>query len=223
MKKGTKIITTAISLVLVLSFMVVGILAATSGTASISASISWTADIGLEFTLDAWTWYSAEHYDENSKSFPEISSHKIEQIVVDTATTNQQASGISKSLNANFIDTTDDGVNNPHELYYVYMFSLTDTMEDDNTLSTIDVYPQNAPTSTSEVDVQYCTGCQNVTELFKCLDFSTGCNWKASPGNMYGVIGKAIVMKLTLKNANNSLTSFNASIGFNIRFGMPGV
>ena len=223
MNKGTKIITTAISLVLVLSFMVVGILAATSATASISSSISWTADIGLEFTLDAWTWHSAEHYDENSKSFPETSPHKIEQIVVDTATTNQQASGISKSLNANFIDTTDDGVNNPHEIYYIYMFSITDTIEDDDIVSLIDIFPQNAPTSTSEVDVQYCTGCKNAIEGFKCLDFSTGCNWKSSPNNVYSQDFTVFVMKLTLKNANNSLTSFNASIGFNIRFGMPGV
>ena len=125
MKKGTKIITTAIALVLMLSFMVVGIFAATSATAGISASISWTATEGVQFTIDAWTWQSAEHYDENSKSFPEISPHKIGQIVVDTATTNQAASGITASLNANFIDITDDGVNNPLELYYIYFIIFT--------------------------------------------------------------------------------------------------
>ena len=124
MKKSTKVITTAIALVLVLSFMVVGILAATSATAGISSSVSWTAEAGVHFSIDAWTYYSAEHYDEVSKSFPEVSGHKIDTIIVDSATTNQSASGISKNLNASFIDTTDDGVNNPHELYYFYYIHL---------------------------------------------------------------------------------------------------
>jgi len=43
MRKSTKIIATAVALVLVMSFMVVGILAATSAAASITASVSWTA------------------------------------------------------------------------------------------------------------------------------------------------------------------------------------
>ena len=70
MKKRTKIISTAMALVLVMSFMVVGIMAATSAASNISASVSWTAEQGVKFTLDAWTYYSAEHYDSNTKTFP---------------------------------------------------------------------------------------------------------------------------------------------------------
>ena len=215
MKKGTKIITTAISLVLVLSFMVVGILAATSATAGISASISWTAEKGVAFTIDAWTWQSAEHYDENSKSFPEISSHKIEQIVVDTATTNQQASGISKSLNANFIDITDDGVNNPLELYYIYkVYSL---MGLESSLSVYISFPQ----STDEVSVEY-----GVATKYRAVGYGVdqlGID-KYSTGNSFRndqTVEEIVAVKLTLKNPDVSVSNFNANVLIDVSMGVP--
>ena len=51
MKKSTKIITTAVALVLVMGFMVVGIMAATTASASITASVNWTAEAGVVFEL----------------------------------------------------------------------------------------------------------------------------------------------------------------------------
>ena len=221
MKKGTKIITTAISLVLVLSFMVVGILAATSATAGISASISWTAEKGVAFTIDAWTWQSAEHYDENSKSFPEISSHKIEQIVVDTATTNQQASGISKSLNANFIDTTDDGVNNPHELYYVYRVESNMLIDYETGRFPHLRVKIELPISTADVDVEFSIcelgGFESGTSVEK-IRFDR--YRKSNAINEDQISMLFVSVRLTLLNPDVSLSNFDASVRFEIEEGI---
>lgn len=112
MKKSTKIISTAIAIVLVMSFMVVGILAATSASANVSASVSWTATEGLDFHCNIWSYQSTT---TNSVS-----------ISVDTTTTNSQASGITKQLNLTFSDSTpNDGVNNPEPIYLFFMLCNT--------------------------------------------------------------------------------------------------
>ena len=51
MRKSTKIISTAIALVLIVGFMIVGIYAATSAAANISANVSWTATAGIKLNV----------------------------------------------------------------------------------------------------------------------------------------------------------------------------
>ena len=63
MKKSTKILTTVVALVLVVGFMVVGIMAATSASANITAQVSWTATAGVEFDMRGGVFFSQEHYD----------------------------------------------------------------------------------------------------------------------------------------------------------------
>ena len=219
MKKSTKIITTAIALVLVLGFMIVGIYAATSASSNISASISWTAEKGVKFTLDAWTYYSAEHYDENSKSFPTLSTHKIDQISVDSATTNQAASGITKSLNATFIDTTDDGVNNPHALYYCYVLGAVNSGLSWSTLGVEVNFPMLTTQNGVKVELllgedDYMMLCSNPESSgFDKLDSET------SHYEFYDITSLSLVFKLTLDNPNTSLEQFDASVSFDIERG----
>ena len=220
MKRGTKIITTVIALVLVLSFMVVGILAATSATAGITATVSWTAEEGISFTIDAWTYYSAEHYDKSSKTFPEVSSHQIDTITVNTATTNQEASGISKSLNANFVDVTDDGVNNPKELYYIYI------IREHLGLAYLNVLIENFPESTENIQIDYYYYDGVPSSFYKngiCPEVSL---------EQYAVtkdvirrdrdtFGVLFAMKLTVLTPDISFDSFDVSVGFRLENGFP--
>ena len=222
MKKSTKIITTAISLVLVFTFMVVGIMAATTATAGISSAVSWSAEAGLKFTLDVWTYYSAEHYNSTAKSFPELSSHKIEQVVVDSATTNQVASGITKSLNATFIDTTDDGVNNPHELYYICCFNAIDDDPDDNERPHIEVAMTKIQNSSSAINVQL--GTRSGLELqIGGSPINYIQSWTDKPsGSIFGK-DMVFVLKLSLSNPNVSVSDFEVNVKFNVYRSAPEV
>ena len=224
MKKSTKIITTAIALVLVLGFMVVGILAATSATAGISSSVSWTAEAGVHFSIDAWTYYSAEHYDEVSKSFPEVSGHKIDTIIVDSATTNQSASGISKNLNASFIDTTDDGVNNPHELYYFYYIQCLDPITSD---SNFIYYPQvhvtlsSSPKSNSNVQIEILSDAAHYVPLDEEYKFIDRAASSSTLNNRIATRHIIYALKLTLLNPDESLANCDAGVSFSILASTP--
>jgi len=214
MKKSTKLITTAVAMVLVVAAMVVGIYAATSASSSITANVSWTATEGLEFTLWGWTYYTAEHYDEESKSFPELSNHGIDEIKVDTATTNEVASGFLRNFNATFIDVTDDGVNNPKEIYYFYAL-LSPNIEKINVTLT------KCPTSTNDVKVEFgetCAASQTggyywgpECSMWREPQFSETAPTRAFADSFGGPV---LAIRLTLKNPNVSLTNFDASISF---------
>jgi len=215
MNKRIKIITTAIALALVVAAMVVGIYAATSASAGITASINWTAEQGVEFALDAWTLQSAEHYDKNSKSFPAISSHKIDSLVVDSATTNQAASGMTASLNANFIDITDDGVNNPLELYYVYQIKVIG-----DTYLELKV-EEDIPQSTGVIDVQYGKTDNRVQVGAGLSEIGIENFSKGSIVEMDQTGTFLLLLKLVIKNPDVSVAGFNANISFDIGMGTP--
>ena len=243
MKKSTKLITTAVALALVVAAMVVGIYAATTASSNITASVSWTAEAGVEFTLDAWTYYSAQHYNASTKSFPEVSAHKIEQIVVDSKTTNQAASGISKTLNASFIDTTDDGVNNPHELYYIYYINNWnrsagyDANLGENLFYKLKTRITSCPSSTTDVQVDWADFSESrfsdIEEVGKMMPGMFDANIttesavksdkeiQCAGDGMFGSseYGSCYVMRLTLSNPDASLASFNANVSFAISLG----
>ena len=110
MRKSTKIIATVVAMALVLTAMVVGIYAATTGSASITAQVNWSATAGVEFTLDASV--------TNGKT---ADAKSITQVKVTSATSNADiANKNAGDLSVSFYDGTDDGVNNPSNIVYTY-------------------------------------------------------------------------------------------------------
>jgi len=173
---------------------------------------------GVEFTLDAWTYYSAEHYDETNKTFPEISTHKIDTVIVDTTTTNQEASGINKTLNANFVDITDDGVNNPKELYYFYCFKNTGpAITVGVPYIELNISATDYPVSNSEVSVEIS---YKATSNLNAGAFTNGTTSGLNFPDVNPTRCLIICVKLTLINPDASLNGFDADIAFNIGGGL---
>lgn len=115
MSKTTKILTTVVAIALVITAMVVGIYAATSGSAAINATVNWTAAQGITFTLDGSVVNGKA---EDAKS--------IDQIVVTSSTSNTEAiQTAAKDLNINFYDGTDNGVNDPSNIVFTYTLKNT--------------------------------------------------------------------------------------------------
>ena len=177
----------------------------------------------IDFTIDAWTYYSAEHYDETTKSFPEISPHKIDTIVVDTATTNAAASGIEKSLNCSFIDVTDDGVNNPKELYFFYL--IKNNMEvviSDEQRQYLDLEVDGAPVSTTNIDVAMAA--QDISSEYeinvgeyKIGDNVTFKNAFDSSYIRYIRERMLLIIRLTIKTPDQSINSFDCGVDFSFK------
>ena len=230
MKKNTKIISTAIAIVLVMSFMVVGILAATSAAANISASVSWTATEGLDFEIEFISYI---------KSTQEIDKIKIE---VNTTTTNDQASGISKSLNLAFNDPTpEDGVNNPEEIFiFYYLANRTGTpipneygpSFDAEGGKTINMTFTSLPQASEYVNIEYGVGyfdwmsdgatdspqsMNSFIERAESVDgglLSEPENLSVLPQVGYGIPpGSIYVIKLSVKNPNVSFSGVNLNWG----------
>ena len=111
MKKSTKIITTAVALALVVAAMVVGIYAATAGSATITANVSWQAEAGITFVF------------RGSVEGGELKPAAITQTVV-ASTTNTEAAGTG-SLNEKFVDLSENGVNDPGAIVYTYSIENT--------------------------------------------------------------------------------------------------
>ena len=115
MSKSTKIITSVVAIALVVAAMVVGIYAATAGSATITANVSWQATAGLEFTLTG-------NADNNNGSTKTTGA-----IIVDTTTTNEVAGNLvsaDKNLNIDFGDAdTDDGVNTAQPINFEYVIT----------------------------------------------------------------------------------------------------
>ena len=221
MKKSTKLITTAIALLLVISAMVIGIYAATSGTASISASVSWEAEAGIQFTIQGGVILDKAHYEANGNSLPaddEIdqvycvdNAPQISSIEVNTTTTNAQASGMSRTLNAEFCDDTDDGVNNPRSIIYWYCISNNTLDEDYNPTVPYTVTITKIPKTTAAVKVQYALGTVDSVSA-SASDYSD-----TVPTAMFDHDSPPppiIAIKLTLINPDQSLSSFDAGISF---------
>jgi len=115
MKKSTKIITTAVALALVVAAMVVGIYAATAGSASINANVSWTAQAGITFTFSAET--------RGGKTDNSVSK----TVTASTSNTGEGSAAFGEiNLNNSFKDTDDsDGVNAVSDIIYEYKLTNT--------------------------------------------------------------------------------------------------
>lgn len=120
-KKTTKLITTMVAMVLVAGFMVVGIFAATTASAMISASVSWTATAGITFTLDAQVVNNPAGNGIGTGTTPK----KIETQSVTTQTTNTQSGSLRQALDCDFYDATNDGINNPSPIVFTYTLKNT--------------------------------------------------------------------------------------------------
>ena len=114
MKKSTKIVSMVIAVTLVMAIMTFVIYAATAGKVGINASVSWTAQAGVDLEF----WGKVTGGSENKE---------IAKTYINPTTTNATAK-IVDDLSCNFSDNTDDGVNNPNAIvfrYYVRNKSLT--------------------------------------------------------------------------------------------------
>ena len=114
MKKSTKVISMVIAVTLVMAIMTFVIYAATAGKVGINASVSWTAQAGVD--LEFWGKVSGGD-----------TTKEITKTYINPTTTNATAK-IVDDLSCNFSDNTDDGVNNPNAIvfrYYIRNKSLT--------------------------------------------------------------------------------------------------
>ena len=121
MNKKTKYFSFAIAIIAVATVMTIAIYAATTASAVMSASVSWTATAGIEFELEAWAVNNASQNGIGNTTVP----RSITKQVVTTATTNQSASGLGGDLSCNFYDGTNDGVNNPSSIIFTYKITNT--------------------------------------------------------------------------------------------------
>jgi len=141
MSKSTKIITSVVAIALVIAAMVVGIYAATTGGATISASVSWQAADGIELTLKGQASNGSETVSTND-------------LKIEANTTNNDAKNINtaaKTLDIDFIDktsgATDDGVNTAEPIDFTY------TVKNDSTDVYLTVKLTKAPTTNNDKNV----------------------------------------------------------------------
>ena len=138
MSKSTKIITSVVAIALVIAAMVVGIYAATSGGATISANVSWQATAGIELTLSGTA--------NNGSTNNTVGAYNIT-----TSTSNTDANNIvtaSDNLNIDFIDkNTEDGVNDAEPITFTY------TIRNNSTTVPLVVKLTKAPTTNAEKNV----------------------------------------------------------------------
>ena len=121
MSKKAKYFSFAIAIIAVATVMTIAIYAATTASAVMTASVSWTATAGIEFELEAWAVNNASQNGIGNTTVPK----SITKQVVTTATTNQSASGLGGDLSCNFYDGTNDGVNNPSSIIFTYKITNT--------------------------------------------------------------------------------------------------
>ena len=196
MSKTTKILTTVVAIALVITAMVVGIYAATQGSASINANVSWTATAGITFTLDGSV---ANGKDSDKKS--------IAQIVVDGSTSNENAiKTADKPLDISFYDgTAEDGVNNPSNIVYTY------TIKNTHATQAMKVVLGKAPVTGSN-NLPVVAGTAKIgeegTNVYDTLITETGVTLPAS-----GTLTVTITLSLIVP-ADTSVNNFYAGVRF---------
>lgn len=210
MKKSTKIITTAVALALVVAAMVVGIYAATSASATITASVNWSATAGITFTLDG----TVKSYGSASDASPTTKS--ITQQVVTASTTNTNAAALAGNLDANFVDESTDGVNNPGKVEFTYTIANTGTKA-----ITVKMTKYPAPASESNTNSVH-----KPAVAMTLKNGSTTVNYSEATVKTNGVSVAAntsyvITITLTMAsggtgsiNADTNLSSFDAGVTF---------
>ena len=198
MKKSTKIITTAVALALVVAAMVVGIYAATAGSATITANVSWTATAGITFEFNGKV--------EGGALKPAAVSH-----VVVSSTTNTGAAGTG-NLSENFIDSDkgtaqDNGVNDPGAIIYTYTIKNT-------TASAIKIKLTKAPAQGAESGA---TAAEHKPAVAYEVTGVTGASLATLQGTD-GVslpTGDTLTVKITLSMASGSDATTDADLGIN--------
>ena len=188
MRKSTKIIATVVAIALVITAMVVGIYAATTGSASVNANVSWTATAGVEFTLDAGV--------TNGKS---ADAKNIPQVVVTASTPNASISNKNAgNLSVNFHDGTGDGVNNPSNIVYTYKVVNTSSSK------ALKVTLTKLPTTGNNVTVTVAA-----TNDSASATITKGTAITVATGKTLN-----ITFTLAVTNPNASVASFDAGVNF---------
>ena len=135
---------------------------------------------------------------------------------VDTSTTNDEAAGLSAALNASFCDPTEDGVNNPIEIYYVYEITAN---------SDIKVQITNKPNSANNVQVKwYGEEAQDqayedyLENKFQGCDPTVSFRDSVSADKISVATGKKyiLVMELSVVDSESNVSNFNADVSFSI-------
>lgn len=209
MTKRTKLISYAIAIVLVASAMTVAIWAATSASATMSASVSWTASAGIEFELEAWAVNNETQNGIGATTVPK----SITKQVVTTATSNETAGGLGGNLDCSFYDGTDDGVNNPSSIIYTYKITNTG-----NTVILLKATktPNTASESGTTADlhkpaVALSTEIDGVVKGGAVIKVIGSEGYKVQPDSVFEYI-----VILSIANADISITSFDASVTFSL-------
>ena len=195
MRKSTKIIATVVAIALVLTAMVVAIYAATAGSVGVNANVSWSAQAGVD--LDFWAKVTGGKEDKS-----------VETQHIMPSTTNESAR-ITGDLSTDFIDKTDDGVNNPGAITFKYFVK-------NNSLTPLNIKVTKTPAKGEEsgsstashkpkVDLSAVIGSTNV---FSTIG-TTGCNVSA---------GETFEYTVTLSMASGGTGSINADTGFSEKF-----
>ena len=195
MRKSTKIIATVVAIALVLTAMVVAIYAATAGSVGVNANVSWNAQAGVD--LDFWAKVTGG---KENKS--------VETQHIMPSTTNESAR-ITGTLSTDFIDKTDDCVNNPGAITFKYFVK-------NNSLTPLNIKVTKTPAKGEEsgsstashkpkVDLSAVIGSTNV---FSTIG-TTGCNVSA---------GETFEYTVTLSMASGGTGSINADTGFSEKF-----
>lgn len=220
MKRRYKIITTSIALVIVLSAMLVGIYAATSASAAVSANIVWTSTPGIAFTLDAQVVNNEAGNGIGASSTPK----SITTQVVNGKTPNDTAGSLAGSLDCDFYDGSADGVNNPSAIVYTYTLTNTASSGGRNIMCNISapaVAEESGTTSTTHKPKVEHSGTLNGVDLT-----SAQLTAIVSSSGLLIPAGQVLVFKITLSlksgdgtypSADLSITSsFDAGVTFTL-------
>jgi len=205
MKKSTKIITTAVALVLVIAAMVVGIYAATSATSTISATVTWSATQGIEFTLAGSV--------SGGSSTPTMATQ-----TVTASTNNTTAANLAGNLGTGFKDSSSDGVNNPGAITYTYTITNTGS-------KAITVKMTKYPAQASESGTAGTASSHKPAVAWTITNGGSAVSYSTTTlsSGISVATSKALVVKIVLSmasggtgsiNADTGITSFDAGVTF---------
>ena len=199
MRKSTKIISTVIALVLVVSAMIIGIYAATSSTSQITAAITWSSTDHVAFTLDGYVINDGTT----------TATKTMTQVVVNGATTNTGATGIERDLGTSFVAKTGtDGVNKVHPIKFTYTIKNTAT-------TSMQVRLTKYPAQASESGTAGTASSHKPTVAWSATNNGsavTYANAIASAGVIVSA-GKSYIINITLSLADGGVGTINADTG----------
>jgi len=135
---------------------------------------------------------------------------------VNTTTTNDDATGMTATLNATFVDDSDDGVNNPRDIVYCYWFSNSSADHYLNITFT------SLPETTGNVEIKYLA--RNTYNFHGSIDdHESVSSTKPTSITAYnsnyenyqdGEAAAYLLIKLHVIDPDVSVTNFNANVSF---------